>query len=91
MKMKCQGPEDDIYNCYRELAMGCSHESDVLIECSMIDFSKPREPETGTVRLMNEKGGVAANGKGRLEMFQGKWGSVCHEKFNPKSAQVACK
>jgi len=45
----------------------------------------------GTVRLVEPDGSPAMKGKGRLEFFRGKWGTVCNNKFNDKSARVACR
>lgn len=45
----------------------------------------------GTVRLVEPDGTPASKGKGRLEFFKGRWGSICNNKFNDKSARVACR
>lgn len=70
MAMKCEGKETDIMNCYRELADGCEHIKDFIVECVNVDYDKPVEPDKGTIRLLDDKGAPAKKGKGRLEMFR---------------------
>ncbi len=40
-RLKCEPGQTNIWDCYRELAEGCDHNQDVLIECVMIDYDKP--------------------------------------------------
>lgn len=41
MAIKCEPGTFDIMNCYRELAEGCTHDSDVIVECTNIDYDLP--------------------------------------------------
>jgi len=41
MGLKCEPGQTNIWDCYRELALGCDHTQDVIIECVMIDYDKP--------------------------------------------------
>lgn len=45
----------------------------------------------GTIRIVEPDGSPAMKGEGRLEFFRGKWGTICNNKFNDKSARVACR
>ena len=90
--MNCEGNEKDIMHCYREMAdSGCKHKDDVIIECSNVNYDLPQVPDTGTVRLVDDQGSPAAKGSGRLEFYKGGWGTICNDKFDDKSAHVACR
>jgi len=41
MTMKCEPGETDIMSCYRELADGCDHSLDLIIECININYDNP--------------------------------------------------
>jgi len=58
----------------------------LIIECLNIDFNEAQVPDPGTVRLVDNNGSPSKTKKGRLEIYRGKWGSVCNNKFNEKSA-----
>jgi hypothetical protein len=90
--MTCSGGEKDIMACYRNMAGGeCNHRMDALIECTNTSFDVAALPKRGTVRLTSHDGAIADSGKGRVEYFLGRWGTVCNDNFTDKSAMVACK
>ena len=39
---------------------------------------------------MDEKGSASSSGSGRLEIYMGKWGTICNYDFDDNSAKVAC-
>jgi len=86
MGLKCEPGQSNIWDCYRELAEGCDHTQDLIIECVNIDFDKPQVPDEGTVRIVDNNGSPSQDGSGRLEVYKNGWGTVCNSKFNAKSA-----
>lgn len=94
MAMNCDGNEGgDVMRCYREIAdkRVCNHDDDAIIECTNVDYENPQDPVAGTVRLVDEGGSPALDNSGRLEVYMGEWGSICHSKFSDKAAHVACR
>lgn len=85
MGMKCEGGESSIFHCYREIARSesCSHSEDVIIECSS-ENTDSQQAVIGNVRLVDAKGIPTMGNMGRLEFFNGEWGSVCNDKFTDK-------
>lgn len=89
--MNCEGNESNIMQCYRELATdGCTHDNDVIVECSPINFDNDLPPVDKTIRLVDESGGASSTGSGRLEIYMGKWGTICNFEFDDNAAKVAC-
>jgi len=86
MAFKCESDATEIDNCYRELAEGCNHDQDYIIECVNINYDVPQNPDEGTVRVTDASGGPSPTGAGRLEYFKNTWGTVCNSKFTAKSA-----
>jgi len=41
MSMKCEPDATEIMSCYRELADGCDHSMDLIIECVNVDYDVP--------------------------------------------------
>ena len=77
--------------CNRELAMqGCAHKDDVIVECSQINFDFEQPPIDKTIRLVDDKAAASSTGQGRLEIYMGKWGSICNYDFDNQAAKVAC-
>lgn len=93
--LRCEGSEDNILQCYREIPEKgvCTHDDDVIIECSNIDIDNPQTFEMGAVRIVDYNGIPPVNNpSGRLEIYKGgKWGSICNERFSDKAAHVACR
>ncbi|XP_053383319.1 deleted in malignant brain tumors 1 protein-like [Mercenaria mercenaria] len=76
-KLECVGSETDIVQCKSRpwLDSHCVHDEDVGIDCG------------SSVRLI----GGSSPTEGRVEVFyQGRWGTVCSDKFDVKSADVIC-
>ena len=83
--------EMNIMQCSRELATDkCTHDDDAIVDCTNINFDRPLPPVPKTVRLMDNSNSVSSSGSGRLEIFMGGWGTICHFDFNDKAAKVAC-
>jgi len=40
--------------------------------------------------MVDDKGSSSSSGNGRLEIFMGKWGTVCNYDFDNTDAKVAC-
>lgn len=77
--------------CNRELAEEkCTHADDVIVECSMINFDVEQPPVDKTIRIQDDKGSAASTGSGRLEVYMGKWGTICSYDFDDNAAKVAC-
>ena len=94
MGLRCEGSETDILKCYREIPEknACSHQDDLIIECTNTDFDLSQSFEMGAVRLVDYTGIPPNKPAGRLEIYKGGlWGTICNEKFNDKSAHVACR
>lgn len=93
MAMNCDGSDGNIMKCYREIADNkvCTHDDDAIIECSNLNYEFPQDPLPGTVRLVDETSSPSTDNSGRLEVYMGKWGSVCNSKFTDKAAHVACR
>lgn len=92
--LRCEGSETDIFKCYREIPEknDCSHQDDVIIECTNVDFDFSESFEMGAVRLVDYNGIPPSRPAGRLEIYKGGvWGTICNEKFSDKSANVACR
>ena len=69
--IKCEGKEKSFWDCYRDSASEdhtCSHQDDIIIECSNIDFEVSAKIEKDTVRIVNKEG-VSDSNEGRLELF----------------------
>jgi len=63
-----------------------------MVECSAVDFNIIQQPPKGALRLLDDLDVPSSTSSGRLQLYtDGQWGSVCHNGFIDKSAQVACK
>lgn len=94
MSLKCEGSEEDIMKCYREIPEQnvCSHNDDAIIECSNVNIDIMQTFPMGSVRLIDNYGTPTFDLEGRLEIYKGgKWGTICNEKFSDKAAHVACQ
>ena len=92
--LKCEGSETDLFKCYREIPEkdDCSHQDDVIVECTNMDPDVSETFEMGAVRLVDNNGLPPSKPSGRLEIYKGGvWGSICNEKFSDKGAHVACR
>ena len=49
----------------------CSHNDDAIIECINVDYNQQKNPDLGTVILIDSNGAPAYTGIGRLEFFKG--------------------
>lgn len=59
MAMKCEPDAEKVMDCYRELADGCGHEQDVIVDCVLTDYAKPIEPDQWTIRMLDAEGSAS--------------------------------
>ncbi|XP_070176422.1 scavenger receptor cysteine-rich domain-containing protein DMBT1-like isoform X2 [Littorina saxatilis] len=80
----CRGTEATLTQCQHRNPMGstnCRHTEDAGVDCN------PSAAVADTVRLV----GGTSNMEGRVEIQHGgKWGTICDDHWDDKSAQVVC-
>lgn len=76
----CNGTEESIFDCSaRPIGIhNCAHSEDVGVRCRANSF--------GDIRLRGRR----TTTSGRVEVFSGRWGTVCDDYWSSNDANVAC-
>lgn len=62
--------------------------NDVAVQCT--NNPPDREPQPGTLRIVDGTGAPSLTGVGRLEFYQDGFGTVCDDGWTKESERVAC-
>lgn len=84
------GPEKSLAECvFEEPTDLCEDRvNDVAVQCT--NNPPDREPEPGTLRVVDASGAPSLTGLGRLEYYMDGWGTVCRDNWTKESERVAC-